>query len=341
MNLKLCAVFLMPLLAAAHGSKPPLTLETQGSFFIGGDKKTITQPGFGPIPTQQGDITINQMYVQYQIPKKAGRHLPVVMIHGCCLSGKTWETTPDGREGWSEYFLRKGRAVYLVDQVARARSGFDPTALNEVRLGAAPPSQMPVVVAATHQVAWSVFRFGPRFGEVFPDQKFPMQALEEFYKQLVPDLNGFLPQESNPTWSRLAELGAQLNGAILMGHSQSGFFPQRAALLDSRGVKAMISIEPLCEGDLSPQHIATLAKIPTLIMFGDHLGDVVEGPTHWPDAFARCSSFLDRLRDAGGDATMLHLPALGLKGNSHMLMQDSNSEQLADLVIAWIDRRKK
>jgi hypothetical protein len=34
---------------------------------------------------------------------------------------------------------------------------------------------------------------------------------------------------------------------------------------------------------------------------------------------------------------MMHLPALGIKGNSHMLMQDRNSDQLADLVIAWID----
>ena len=35
---------------------------------------------------------------------------------------------------------------------------------------------------------------------------------------------------------------------------------------------------------------------------------------------------------------MMHLPAMGIKGNSHMLMQDRNSDQLADLVIAWIDR---
>jgi hypothetical protein len=34
----------------------------------------------------------------------------------------------------------------------------------------------------------------------------------------------------------------------------------------------------------------------------------------------------------------MHLPALGIKGNSHMLMQDKNSDQLADLVISWIDK---
>ena len=54
-----------------------------------------------------GEITVNQMYVQYQIPMRGDRHVPVVMVHGCCLSSKTWETTPDGRMGWDEYFVRE------------------------------------------------------------------------------------------------------------------------------------------------------------------------------------------------------------------------------------------
>ena len=89
----------------------------------------------------RGDITVNQMYVQYQIPMKGDQHVPVVMVHGCCLSSKTWETTPDGRMGWNEYFVRKDRSVYLADQVSRARSGFDPTAFSDVRQGKTPPAQ--------------------------------------------------------------------------------------------------------------------------------------------------------------------------------------------------------
>src|ERR1041385_2796908 len=125
----------------------PRTIKEQGSFFVGGDDKTITQPGFGPnAPATTGDITVNQMYVQYQIPPKGDQHVPVVMVHGCCLSSKTWETTPDGRMGWSEYFVRKNRSVYLADQVSRARSGFDATIINAVKSGAAPPSQLPNVL---------------------------------------------------------------------------------------------------------------------------------------------------------------------------------------------------
>ena len=81
-----------------------------------------------------------------------------------------------------------------------------------------------------------------------------------------------------------------------------------------------------------------IAKIPTLVMFGDHLGDVTDAPFSWSDALDTCRTFADQLHKAGGDAEVMYLPALGIKGNSHMLMQDRNSVQLADLVIAWLDR---
>src|SRR5262249_17866958 len=51
-----------------------------------------------------------------------------------------YETTSDGRMGWEEYFVRKGHAVYLPDQVSRARSGFDPTVFSRVHAGVALPS---------------------------------------------------------------------------------------------------------------------------------------------------------------------------------------------------------
>jgi hypothetical protein len=91
--------------------KKPLVIASQGSFFVGGESKTLSPtPGPG-ISADGGEVTVNQMYVQYQIPPDGDRHVPVVMVHGCCLSSKTWETTPDGRMGWNEYFVRKGRPV--------------------------------------------------------------------------------------------------------------------------------------------------------------------------------------------------------------------------------------
>jgi pimeloyl-ACP methyl ester carboxylesterase len=315
----------------------PLVLKSQGSFFVGGEKKTITQPGFGGGAPTSGDITVNQMYVQYQIPPAGDRHVPVVMVHGCCLSSKTWETTPDGRIGWSEYFVRKNRSVYLADQVSRARSGFDATIFADVKAGRVPPAQLPNIINATHQVAWSVFRFGPTFGMPFPDEQFPIEALDEFSKQVIPDLNALLPTPS-PTWTNMAALAVRVRGAVLMGHSESGFFPEQAALIDPAGIKGMVSIEMPCPTLTEPQ-IAALAKIPTLIMFGDHLNDMPPGGVaNWAMSFDSCNAYVDAVKKAGGDAEMMHLPALGIKGNCHMLMQDRNSDQLADLVLAWIDK---
>jgi hypothetical protein len=322
--------------------KKPLTLASQGSFFMGGETKSVDTPGPNGT-TVPGDFTVNQMYVQYQTPvtseKHTGeKHAPVVMVHGCCLSSKTWETTPDGRMGWNEYFVRRGRPVYLADQVSRARSGFDSSRFAAVKSGALPPSQLPNVLNASHQTAWTVFRFGPKFNTPFPDGQFPIEAVDELYKQMIPDLNSTLPNP-NPTWTNMAALAVKLHGAILMGHSESGFFPEQASLIDPSGVRGIISIEMPCVTNFSAAQLGTLAKIPTLVMFGDHLGDVQGGPANWMTSFHGCQTFVKQVNDAGGDAQMMYLPEMGIHGNSHMLMQDKNNLQLADLILGWIDQR--
>ena len=136
----------------------------------------------------------------------------------------------------------------------------------------------------------------------------------------------------------MAALAKQLEGAVLMGHSESGFFPQQAALLDPAGIRAMITIEAPCPEDLTPAQIATLAKIPTLVMFGDHLSDVPTVVVSWQKAYEACDAYVGKVRGAGGDAEMMLLPRMGIHGNSHMLMQDRNNLQLADKILGWIDK---
>ena len=312
----------------------PLTIQEQGSFFVGGESKNR-----GP----DDDVTINQMYVQYQIPGgEVG--VPIVLTHGCCLSSKTWETTPDGRMGWDEYLLRQGHPVYLTDQVGRARSGFDATPFNEVREFSRFPDQQPSITHASHQFAWEVFRFGP-YDQPHEGLRFPIDAVDELYKQMIPDINDGLP-EFNPTWEHLATLSEQEGGAVLVGHSQSGIFPFHAALLNPEAVKAVVSIEPggTCHEDFgqtedgtpSQEDIETLATIPVLIIFGDYL----EGTT-WQPAFEDCQVLVDEINAAGGNATMWHLPELGIEGNSHMLMQDDNSLELADMMLEWVNENAK
>ena len=315
--------------AMVAAAQEPLVIASQGSFFVGGESKKLGA---------QGSITVNQMYVQFQKPVNAEAHAPVVMVHGCCLSSKTWETTPDGRMGWSEYFVRQGHSVYLADQVSRARSGFDAGTIMAVKAGSAKPSALPNIFQATYETAWTVFRFGPKYGEAYPDGQFPVEAAEELYKQMIPDLNGLLPSP-NPTWANMAKLARDAGGAVLMGHSESGFFPEEAALIDPVGVRGIISIEQSCRTNLKKAELETLAHIPVLVMFGDHLTGGQGGPANWQANYETCQTFVKEVNAAGGQAEMMHLPEMGIKGNSHMLMQDRNNIELADLLLKWIHQR--
>jgi pimeloyl-ACP methyl ester carboxylesterase len=339
-HVSLGVLLFLILAVASVAMADSLVLKEQGSFFVGGrtiftDALTGSMTGFLGSGINTGSITVDQMYVQYQIPEGADSHVPVVMVHGCCLSSKSYETTPDGRMGWNEYFLRKHRSVYLPDQVSRGRSGFDATIYNEIKLGKRPANDMPEIRTATHEIAWLGFRFGPSAGKAFPNEQFPVEAMDEFGKQVIPDLNGTLPAV-NPTWTNLSGLAIKLKGAVLMGHSESGFFPEQAALINPTDIKAVVTIETACPV-LDATQIAKLAKIPTLIVFGDHLDDVPSSPINWPERFASCQKFVEQVKAAGGDATMMHLPKYGQFGNSHMLMQDKNSNQIADLILKWID----
>jgi pimeloyl-ACP methyl ester carboxylesterase len=358
----LLAGALLPTGAAAQGLKDvkpskPLVLKQQGSFYVGGNTHFVDDAYTGSNPGRLGNSMINQMYVQFQKPENKTKQFPIVFVHGCCLSSKTWETTPDGRMGWYEYFTRKGFDTYMADQVGRARSGFDALQYNKVQAGAAPYTTNPRVLIATDKFAWDVFRFGDFATKTpWPDERFPMQTVGvgagstlTFYKQVLPDMTSTLtaavpgcaggncgPVAPDAFWhspASMAELANDLGGAILVGHSQSSAFPTRAALLDPRGVKGIIQLETGCFGNLTPANINVLKNIPILIMEGDHY------PTARP--VEPCPTEIAQLRAAGGDITYIHLPDIGMLGNSHMFMQDNNNLQIADVIIRWIDEHVK
>jgi hypothetical protein len=209
----------------------PVTIADQGSFFIGGETKfseLASIPGAPPgqqppAPTPQ-QITIGQMYVQFQIPAKIkGPGWPVIMVHGSSHTGAALESTPDGREGWYPYFVRKGVATYVVDQAGRGRSGFDQSVLHEARAkalagdAAGAAALLPNFGRISDTQAWT-FWFGhllpagstiasgrlikhgdpgdPQLGtgtkpHVAP--LFPLESAGEYYKQLVPNGEVTLP----------------------------------------------------------------------------------------------------------------------------------------------------
>ena len=319
----------------------PLVLKAQGSFFVGGNKVDQTQVqlgGLGP----GGSIAVNQMYVRFMVPQGGEGNVPVVMVHGATLTGKSWETTPDGRMGWDEYFVRRGHPVYVPDQVGRGRSGFNQAVFNDVRAGAVPPASLPLWLRFSDQSVWPNFRFGTAPGQPFPDTQFPVAALDELAKQAVPDVTfgGGVPTP-NPTFKALSDLAAQVNGAVLMGHSQSGSFPLATALLNPSVTKGLVLVEPgACPATYTADDIAALAKVPILVVFGDHRDTATGIPNlpSWQDRFVACQAMIGRLRQAGGQAEMLAPPDRGIRGNSHMIMQDKNHLQIADLILQWIDQ---
>src|SRR5678810_88510 len=195
----------------------PLTIEDQGSFFIGGVTKVTNYAGFAPpnanTPPTPNQITIGQMYVQFQIPARKRPGPPVIMVHGSTHTGAALESTPDGREGWAPYFVREGVSTYVVDQAGRGRSGFDQSVIQEaaalIRAGEVEKGlgMIPNFSRITDNGAWQAW-FGhllpagsnitngtlvphgdprdpekPTDGRPHVAPKFPLASVAEYYKQ--------------------------------------------------------------------------------------------------------------------------------------------------------------
>lgn len=323
-------------LADVKAPDTPLVLKAQGSFYVGGESVEQTPGQLGNLGPG-GHITINQMYVRFMVPQGGDGNVPVVMLHGATLTGKSWETTPDGRMGWDEYFVRKGYPVYVPDQVGRGRSGFNQAVLNDVRAGVATADRLPPWLRFSDEGVWPNFRFGARAGQPFADTQFPVAAVGELSKQAVPDISSSFPQP-NPNWKALADLAGQLKGAVLMGHSQSGSFPLEAAFLNPAAAKGLVLVEPGRCPEYTADQIKTLATVPVLVVFGDHRDNPTGLPTlpTWQQRYEMCQAMIGRLKTAGGRAEMLAPPDRGIAGNSHMIMQDRNHLQVADWILQWI-----
>src|SRR3954469_22454490 len=156
----------------------PLVLKAQGSFFVGGETVEQTQGQLGNLGPG-GHVAINQMYVRFMVPQGGDGNVPIVMLHGATLTGKSWETTPDGRMGWDEYFVRKGHPVYVPDQVGRGRSGFNQAVFNDVRAESVPAFALPPALRFSDEGFWPNFRFGATAGQPFSDSQFPIAAVDE------------------------------------------------------------------------------------------------------------------------------------------------------------------
>jgi pimeloyl-ACP methyl ester carboxylesterase len=221
--------FLVLLVATATAQTPqPLVIAKQGYFFVGGKY----------FDAQDGQSMSGQMYVEFQIPAKVAHRYPVVMFSGGGQSGLNYTGTPDGREGWVQYFLREGYAVYVLDQPSRARS----------------PHQPEVGPQSRNSVDRIQERFtAPERAMLWPQAKLHTQwpgsgvagdsVFDQFYAQNYPSLTSF-PRQQELNRDAGAALLDRIGPAILLTHSQSGTFGWLVADARPMLVKAIIAMEP-------------------------------------------------------------------------------------------------
>jgi pimeloyl-ACP methyl ester carboxylesterase len=311
-----------------------IVLRGMGSFHVGGRSaelsgKPVREIYFaaGGVPARvdpNGLYQVEQMYVQYFLPKNRRGKLPLLMWHGGGLTGVTYETTPDGRDGWLNMFLRKGWDVYNSDAVERGRSGF-----------ASPDIWKGEPNFLTQANPFERFRIGEGQGswnadpdkrKVLSGNQFPVDAYDAFVKQVVPR---WLTTDEAITAAYTA-LVDKVCPCVILFHSQAGTFAFKVAQARPDKVKALVAVEPANPGD--KDKAAAIKNIPVLMVFGDFIPQ----DSRWPKMRENDLAYADAVRAAGGSVEVVNLPEIGIKGNSHMLMMDKNNAQVADLIQAWL-----
>ena len=334
-------------LAATAEPLPPLMIQTQGSFAVGGAVKT--EPGtFDPRkPMDSSGQTFHgdHAYAFYQIPVEA-KKLPIVMWHGAGQFSKTWETTADGREGFQNIFLRRHYATYLIDQPRRGNAG---RSMIEATLK---PN-------ADEQMWFNQFRVGiwPNY---FPGVQFAKDkaTLDQSFRAMTPNTGPFDPAVISDAVSALF---TKIGDGVLFTHSQSGG-PGWLTAIKNPHVKAIVSFEPgsgfvFPEGEVPapmPSSFDTLqgvaipladfkalTRIPIVIYYGDNIPakpTAMPAQDSWRVRLAMAKAWRDTVNRHGGKVTVVHLPEIGITGNTHFPFSDLNNVQIADLVSEFLKK---
>jgi hypothetical protein len=330
----------------------PLIIAQRGSFAAGGS--VLTSPGtFNPLITGGPGQTLHgdHVYCQFEVPMHP-RRLPLVMWHGGGQMGKTWESTTDGREGYQSIFLRRGFKVYIFDQPRRGRAG---NTTQGITITPTPGDQ-------DLFVAW---RLGiwPSF---YPDSQFPQAsvgitspALNQFFRQMTVDTG---PEDPTGTPGVIVAgavaLLNEVGPSILLTHSASGILGWLTAL-GTPNVQAIYAYEPtdyVFPANNVPAPIGTgaatvtphpvpfseflaLTKIPIRIQYSDHIpttsSPYVRVQT-WVNRVAMGELMVNAINQNGGNASILHLPDLGILGNTHFSFADVNNLQIAGILSQWL-----
>ena len=331
--------------ATSQIQSEPLVIQEQGSFATGGT--VVTAPGTfdarKPMDPAGQTYHGDHAYAFYQVPVNA-RKYPIVMWHGAGQSSKTWETTADGREGFQNIFLRRRFPVYLIDQPRRGDAG---RSMVESTIKPTPDEQL-----------WfNQFRVG-LWPNYFKNAQFPRgeAPLEQFFRSMTPNTGPF---DANVVSDGVSAVFNRTGPGILFTHSQGGGPGWLTAIKNSH-VKAIVAFEPgssfvfpkgevpapipsafdTVQGTEVPMsQFVALTKIPVLVLYGDNIPAMpVDLPAQdsWRARLQMARQWRDIVNAHGGNVTVVHLPEIGIKGNTHFAMSDLNNAQIADLVFKFL-----
>lgn len=320
-----------------------ISLKEQGSFAIGGVV----------IKNNEGKTSrVDHAFVSYQIPSDAKKY-PLVFAHGIRQFAKTYQSTPDGREGFDSIFLKKHYSVYLVDQPRRARAS---------------KSSQEVLLKPefSDEMYFNHFRLGiyPNF---FKDVQFSKdkEALNQFLRQIVPTIG---ESEDLELYAKTyALLFDKLGGGIFITHSQGGAVGWKTAL-KTDNIKALIAYEPggefpfpqgqmpkegqiltranTPEGiEIDKEEFLKYTRFPIIIYYGDFIPKSEDEAKEYPLSYAwnvrlkLAREWVRLINENGGDAKVVHLPEIGIFGNTHFPMSDLNNAQIAELLSEFLEQK--
>jgi pimeloyl-ACP methyl ester carboxylesterase len=220
----------LPNAAAAQDVQPPaLEIAREGYIFAGGKYSTV----------KDAQVMSGQIFAEFQIPSRRRHPYPIVFVHGGNQTGTNFTGTPDGREGWAQFFLRQGYAVYIMDQAGRGRSAY--------QAGLYGPATPPDLISTQKRfTAMERYNLWPQahLHTQWPGAGVPGDPVfDQFFASQVPGIADYTMQQELSRDAILALL-EKIGPAILLTHSQSGPLGWPAADARPDLVKAILSVEP-------------------------------------------------------------------------------------------------
>lgn len=333
------------LMSCASVPKDSIVISKQGVFTSGG---SITEPVAGNYapekswqdPTRAGNTAhIDHANTFYQLPVEE-RGNPVVFLHGYGQSRIGWQTTPDGREGWSDIFLKNGRGVFLVDQPRRGEAG------NTARMasvgGIDAWGEDGKTYMAGDQAWYTHFRIGLVAPERYEGSQFPAgdEAQNQFFRFMTVNTGDYDEKLFGQTLSEVLKDVHEKTGkkSVYITHSQGGRVGWQT---DTDNIAAIVAIEPGSTPTVGSEEYNKLlkAKIPVAVYFGDYIDN---GPTDimstgfWKRVRDTAVDFAEHYNADGGNAVVVDLPKVGITGNSHFMFEEMNNKEIADHIESWL-----